>query len=164
MPLHPASPKHPAFRYETTTPWYHGENDPTSEATLSAIVEWWRPDDLFNSTRPADFFAEHGHVQLRICPGDGTDYQMFVCATGGAALPGGPVVGIGFYNTYRSTALLGRVDLNTGNGPWLYAHEVGYVSALLRIPEQQINGGVCAAGHVATLIAALACRVTRGLR
>lgn len=157
-------PKHPAFKYETRRPWFHGEADPTSEVTLSEIVAWWRPDDdPFGAPSPAEFFAEHGHVQLQICPGDGTGYEMFVCSTGGATLPGRPLIGIGFYNTYRTACLLGDTELNTGAGGWLYAHEVGYVASKLRITEAETKGGVCAAAHVVTLIAGLACRVIRGL-
>ena len=30
-------PKHPAFKYETRRPWFHGEADPTSEVTLTEL-------------------------------------------------------------------------------------------------------------------------------
>ena len=159
------SPSHPRFHYETRRPWYHGGAEPTDAETLTEIRDWWvgNPDADPWTDSPSQFMARNGFVTVRVAPGDGTDYWVSLASLVGAGLPGRPVLAVSFLNTYRSSAALGETDLNTGPGPWLYAHELGAVSAALRIPAGQVDGGVCAAGHVATMLAGLACRSMRGL-
>lgn len=161
------SPTHPRFHYETRRRWFHGEANPTDATTLTEIRDWWigdpDADPLDYPGSPSLFMAMHGFVTVRVCPGDGTDYWISLASLVGAGLPGRPVLAFSFLNTYRTAAALGEVDLNTGTGPWLYAHELGTVAAKLHIPSVEVDGGVCAAGHVATMLAGLACRSMRGL-
>ena len=131
--------------------------DKTGEQILGEIGSWWRG---INRPPGADYperkFLHHGHVAMRIAPGDGTDYSLILTNLDGAEFRGRPLVSLSLLNTYYRSHDFGPISLNHGDGPLLYAHEVGYVASKLNVPDRELTGGVCSIAHVATLLLGLA--------
>lgn len=152
---YPPSPGVHQFDVSTRTTWITGL---TSNDILAEIAAWWRGlDQPPGADFPERKFVNHGHVAMRIAPGDGTQYAMILTDLDGARFPGRPIVALSLLDSIYRSHDFGPITLNAGDGPLLpYAHEVGYVAGKLQVPAAQYDGVACSIAHVATLLLGLA--------
>lgn len=135
----------------------NGENtltyDHTADEILGELRDWWHNPDNPAGISPKMAFAATGHLVVAVSPGDMTEYRMILTHVRHEGLPGSPWIAVAMLNTYGTTADFAQIDLDEGKP---YAHEVGFVSSKLRIPE---GHEACGAGPVVTQLLGLACQV-----
>lgn len=133
---------------------FHWEH--TADEILAELRDWWSNTDnpATSYWSPAMAFNHRRSVIVEISPGDMTCYRMMIVNVKPDQLPGKPWIAVALLNTYGSCVEFGQIELEKNGSPW--AHDVGYVSSKLRIPE---GTEACAAGPVVTQLLGLACRL-----
>ena len=150
------------FAFKTNRNWtsYKVDDGVRREHTavdiLAELRDWWTDTDnpATGYWSPKMELKHRRHVIVAVSPGDMTEYRMILTNVLHDNLPGKSWVAVSMLNTYLYCADFGRIELDGDGSP--YAHEVGYVSSKLRIPE---GSDACAAGPVVTQLLGLACQV-----